>query len=140
MATPLVPCELREIIGPHLPPEKPRPKGSRPPIPGRACLTRIIFVLKSGIPWEMLPQETGCGSGMTCWRRLCDWTRAGVCERLQHELLNQLRDADRLDWSTAAMDASTVPAIKGRKTGPMPPKSMLPRTVRDLPGREGVSR
>lgn len=67
MATPLVPDELWEIVEPLLPPEKPRPKGGRPPIPDRACLTGIIFVLKSGIPWEMLPQEMNCGSGMTCW-------------------------------------------------------------------------
>jgi hypothetical protein len=25
----------------------------------------------------MLPQELGCGSGMTCWRRLRDWQQAG---------------------------------------------------------------
>ncbi len=57
MATPLVPDELWEIIAPLLPPHKPRPKGGRPPVPDRACLRGIIFVLKSGIPWEMLPQE-----------------------------------------------------------------------------------
>ena len=113
MAKPLVPDELWEIVKPLLPPERPKPKGGRPRVPNRACLTGIIFVLKSGIPWEMLPQEMGCGSGMTCWRRLRDWTRAGVWERLQHELLNRLRDADQLDWSRAAMDASTVPAKKG---------------------------
>ena len=78
MATPLVSDELWEIVEPLLPPEKPRPEGGRPPIPARAGLTGIIFVLKSGIPWEMLPPEMSCGSGMTCWRRLRDWTRAGV--------------------------------------------------------------
>jgi transposase len=113
MATPLVPDALWEIIEPLLPRERPKPKGGRPSVPNRACLTGIIFVLKSGIPWEMLPQEMGCGSGVTCWRRLRDWSRAGVWERLQHELLNRLRDADRIDWSRAAMDASTVPAKKG---------------------------
>ena len=82
-------------------------------MPDRACLTGIIFVLKSGIPWEMLPQEMGCGSGMTCWRRLRDWSRADVWSKLQQELLNRLADADQIDWSRAAMDASTVPAKKG---------------------------
>lgn len=113
MATPLVANELWEIIEPFLPPERPKPKGGRPRVPNRACLSGIVFVLKSGIPWEMLPQEMNCGSGVTCWRRLRDWTRAGVWERLQHELLNRLRDADQIDWSRAAMDASTVPAKKG---------------------------
>jgi transposase len=61
----------------------------------------------------MLPQESGLGSGMTCWRRLRDWQQAGVWERLQHELLNRFRDTDRIDWSRAAMDASLVPAKNG---------------------------
>ena len=34
------------------------------------CPTGIIFILKTGLPWEYLPREMGCGSGMTCWRRL----------------------------------------------------------------------
>ena len=113
MATPLVPDELWVVIEPLLPREPPKPKGGRPRVPDRACLAGIIFVLRSGIPWEMLPQELGCGSGMTCWRRVRDWHHAGVWEKLQHELLNRLRDADQLDWSRAAVDASTVPAKKG---------------------------
>ena len=113
MATPLIPDELWAIIEPLLPPERPKPKGGAPRRPDRACLGGIIFVLRSGIPWEMLPQEMGCGSGMTCWRRLRDWQAAGVWERLQHELLNRLRDADQLDWSRASADASSVPAKKG---------------------------
>src|SRR3712207_463655 len=81
MAEPLVPDALWAAIAPLLPPRPPRPKGGRPPVDDRAALTGILFVLKSvlksGIPWEMLPQEMGCGSGMTCWRRLRDWQEAG---------------------------------------------------------------
>ena len=86
MSKPLVSDALWEIIQPLLPPEPPKPKGGRPRVAGRAALTGIIFVLKSGIPWEMLPQEMGCGSGVTCWRRLRAWQRAGVSARL-HEAL-----------------------------------------------------
>jgi transposase len=79
MNKPLVSDALWAIIAPLLPPVPPKPKGGRPRhISGRAALTGILFVLKSGIPWEMLPQEMGCGSGMTCWRRLRDWQDAGV--------------------------------------------------------------
>ena len=113
MATPLVTDELWAVVEPLLPPEPSKDKGGRPRLPDRGCLAGIIFVLRSGIPWEMLPQELGFGSGMTCWRRLRDWQEAGVWEKLQHELLNRLRDADRIDWSRAAMDASTIPAKKG---------------------------
>ncbi len=73
MAKELVTDELWEIVEPLLPPEPPKPRGGRPRVPDRAALTGIIFVLKSGILWEMLPQEMGCGSGSTCWRRLRDW-------------------------------------------------------------------
>jgi len=72
MSKPLVPDALWETIEPLLPPEPPKPKGGRPRVPDRACLTGIVFVLRSGIPWELLPAEMGCGSGMTCWRRLRD--------------------------------------------------------------------
>src|SRR5438105_1120661 len=77
MNKPLVTDELWEIIEPLLPQEPPKPKGGRPRVPDRAALTGIIFVLRSGLPWEMLPQEMGCGSGVTCWRRLRDWQDAG---------------------------------------------------------------
>jgi transposase len=62
----------------------------------------IVFVLKSGIPWEMLPQEMGCGSGMTCWRRLKEWQEAGVWERLHRVLLDRLGEADQIEWEGAA--------------------------------------
>ena len=51
------------------------------------CLTGIVFVLRSGIPWEMLPQEMGCGSGMSCWRRLRDWEERGIWQLLYFVLL-----------------------------------------------------
>jgi transposase len=101
MAKPLVPDELWMLIEPLLPPERPKPKSGRPPIPHRAALSGIIFVLKSGIPWEMLPQEMGCGSGMTCWRRLRDWQAAGVWTRLHCVLLDRLGRANAIDWNAA---------------------------------------
>lgn len=82
MAAPLISDELWSLVEPLLPPHPPRPQGGRPPIPDRACFTGIMFVLKTGIRWEGLPQEMGCGSGMTCWRRLRDWQRARVFDTL----------------------------------------------------------
>ncbi len=86
-------------------------------MPDRACLTGIIFVLKTGLPWEDLPQEMGCGSGMTCWRRLRDWQAAGVWEQLHRALLDRLGEADQIDWERACLDSASVPAKKG---GPPP--------------------
>ena len=71
--------ELWEIIEPLLPEEPPKPKGGRPRLDDRAALAGIVFVLKSGIPWEMLPKEMGCGSGSTCWRRLRETGRRQAC-------------------------------------------------------------
>ncbi len=113
MNKPLVPDDLWAIVAPLLPPEPPKPKGGRPRVPDRACLTGIIFVLKSGIPWEMLPQEMGCGSGVTCWRRLRDWQAAGVWDRLHQTLLDRLGEAGRIDGSRASLDSASVPATRG---------------------------
>ena len=112
----IVPDELWEVIEKILPPEPPKPKGGRPRVPDRACLTGILFVLLTGIPWEYLPQEMNCGSGMTCWRRLRDWHKAGVWEKLHRVLLERLQEADRIDWERASLDAGSVPAPGGALT------------------------
>ena len=113
MARELVTDQLWETIEPLLPPEPPKPQGGRPRIEDRAALTGIVFVLKSGIPWEMLPKEMGCGSGMTCWRRLREWQEAGVWERLHLILLDRLGEADLIDWERASLDWASIPAKRG---------------------------
>ena len=113
MSKPLVSDELWALVAPLLPPEPPKSKGGRPRLPDRACLTGILFVLKTGIPWEYLPVEMGCGSGVTCWRRLRDWQAAGVWDRLHRLLLDRLGEADRIDWSRACVDSASVPAKRG---------------------------
>jgi transposase len=113
MAKVLVTDELWETIEPLLPPEPPKPQGGRPRIDDRAALTGIVFVLKSGIPWEMLPKEMGCGSGMTCWRRLREWQEAGVWVELHRVLLDRLGEADQIDWERASLDSASIPAKRG---------------------------
>jgi transposase len=98
MARPLLPDDLWESIGPIIPPEPPKPKGGRPRLSDRAALTGILFVLKSGSPWEMLPAEMGCGAGMSGWRHLGDWHEAGVWASLHQVLLERLHTAG-LRWS-----------------------------------------
>jgi transposase len=115
MARELVTDELWETIEALLPPEPPKPRGGRPPIDDRAALTGIVFVLKSGIPWEMLPKEMGCGSGMTCWRGLREWQEAGVWERLHLVLLDRLGEADLIDWERASLDSASIPAKRGAR-------------------------
>jgi transposase len=84
-------------------------------------LTGILFVLRSGIPGELLPKELGCGSGMTCWRRLREWQAQGVWQRIHHELPNWLGQLGTLDWNRASLDSGSVPAQRGGPaTGPNP--------------------
>ena len=113
MARPLISDELWAVIRPLLPQEPPKPKGGRPRVPDRAALTGILFVLRTGIPWEYLPQEMGCGSGMTCWRRLRDWQEQGVWQQLHEALLARLNAAGEIDWQRAAVDSSHVRAFGG---------------------------
>jgi transposase len=123
MAEPLVSDALWERIEPLLPLAKRRRfrYPGRKPVDRRKVLTGIIFVLKTGIPWEELPQEMGCGCGMTCWNYLHAWQRAGVWERLHQVLLNELQGADRINWSRAAVDSSQARALGGgEKTGENP--------------------
>ena len=115
MSKPLLSDRLWEVIEPLLPPEPPKPKGGRPRVSDRAALTGILFVLRSGTPWELLPREMGCGSGMTCWRRLRDWQRAGVWERLQRALLDRLGRRNAIDFSRAALDSASVAAKRGAR-------------------------
>ncbi len=115
MARLLVPDDLWAAIAPLLPPARPKPNGGRPPIPDRLALTGIVFVLKTGIPWEDLPAEMGCGSGMSCWRRLRDWQAAGVWAALHRVLLERLHGAGQIDWRRAALDSASVPAKRGAR-------------------------
>lgn len=82
-------------------------------MPDRQALTGILFVLKTGIPWEELPRELNCGSGMTCWRRLRDWHRLGAWEAIHHACLERLQAAGRLDWQRAVLDSASVRAVLG---------------------------
>jgi transposase len=110
----LVSAELWQLVKPLLPLEPPKPKGGRPRLCDRVALSGIVYVLKTGIPWGMLPQEFGC-SGVTCWRRLRDWKRAGVWHRLHRVLLDRLGKLGSIDWSRASLDSASVPAKRGAR-------------------------
>jgi len=122
MAKQIIDDELWEIIKPLIPKKKRRFRyPGRKPISDQAALMGILFVLKTGIGWEDLPQEMGCGSGMTCWRRLRNWQKAGVWDKIHRTLLNKLRKVDKIDFSRAVVDSASVRAVfGGRKPAQIP--------------------
>jgi transposase len=113
MAIELLPDRLWNLVEPFIPLHKANSKGGRPRLADRACLAGIVFILGSGIPWEMLPHEMGCGSGMTCWRRLRDWQEAGIWQLIHFVLLDWLARNGRIDWSLAVVDGSSIRAVFG---------------------------
>jgi transposase len=114
MSKRLVTDELWAVVEPLLPRHEPSPLGGHPRVGDRVCLTGILFVLKTGIPWEDFPHEMGC-CGMTLWNRLDEWREAGVWPELHQTLLAEMRGADLIDFSRAAADSSSVRAVHGGK-------------------------
>ena len=119
----LITDALWERIQPLLPTAPPR----RFRFPGRKhldyrkILTGILFVLKTGIAWDDLPAELGCGCGKTCRHYLRLWHEAGVWRQLHHLLLSELNGSDQIDWERALIDASFAKAPEGGEdTGPNP--------------------
>jgi transposase len=109
----IVSDELWELIEPLLPKKERLRPGGRSRHPDRQTLSGILFVLHTGIAWRHLPLELGFGSGVTCWRRLDEWQRAGVWERLHGLLLERLRAAGQIEWARAVVDSSHLQAKKG---------------------------
>ena len=134
----IVSDELWELIEPLLPKTERRFRyPGRKRFPDRQALQGILFVLHTGVAWTQLPAELGFGSGVTCWRRLDEWQRAGVWEQLHALLLARLRAAGELEWSRAIVDSSQVQAKKGapkraraRSIGAVPVPSIISSSTR----------
>lgn len=120
---PLVSDALWERIEPLLPPPPKRRFRfpGRKPLDYRKVLTGILFVLKTGIAWDDLPADLGCGCGKTCRHYLQIWAKTGVWQRLHAVVLAELNGADKIDWQRALIDASFLKAPEGGEdTGPNP--------------------
>ena len=103
--------EVWEAIEPLLPPRAPQTTG-RPRVPDRTAFNAIVFVLLTGIAWRHLPRELGL-SPATAHRRLQEWERAGVFNKLHAELLRRLNGAGQIDWATSVVDGSHIRALQG---------------------------
>src|SRR5437764_3970290 len=120
---PLITDALWQRLEPLLPapPQRRFRFPGRKPIDYRKTLTGILFVLKTGMAWDDLPAELGCGCGKTCRHYLRSWHRSGVWRQLHAVLLAELNGADQIDWDRAVIDASFPEAPEGGEdTGPNP--------------------
>lgn len=115
--------ELWAAVKPLLPKHRPSPKGGAPRCSDRQCLEAILYVLRGGIAWSLLPKEFGVSSS-TAWRRLRDWTAAGVWDRLHRKLLRTLGERGELDTERVIIDSASVRALKGGRT-----PALIPPTV-----------
>jgi transposase len=107
--------ELWSTVAPLLPKHRPSPKGGHPWCDDRPCLEGILYVLRGGIAWNLLPADFGVSSS-TCWRRFNKWTNAGVWDKLHRKLLSQLAEKGALDIDRVIIDSASVRAVKGGRT------------------------
>jgi transposase len=106
---------LWQAVEPLLPAHPRSPKGGRKWRNDRECLEGILYVLRGGIPWHLLPEEFGV-SPSTCWRRFHAWSEAGVWDQLHRKLLCELGKRGKLDTSRVVIDSASVRALKGGRT------------------------
>ncbi|HEV7298078.1 MAG TPA: transposase [Tepidisphaeraceae bacterium] len=118
----LLPDVVWEDVRTLLPSHAAHPKGGRGWCDDRQCLRGIPFVKQTGIPWQYLPAEAFGVSGSTCWRRLRDWTAAGVWPALHRRALDRLAAVGAVDHSLGIVDAANVRAVFGGRT-PGPTRS-----------------
>jgi transposase len=125
----LVPDGLWEQVVPLLPAPTPRPyrHHGRRRADDRAAPAGIVFVLRHGVGWRQVPAQSLGVSGVTCWRRLREWTEAGLWPRLHEAVLVEMRRQGLLDLDEMGIDGSHVRALKGetmsarhRSTAPGP--------------------
>jgi transposase len=102
---------LWERIAPLLPPKPPHRHGGHPWIDDKACFAGIVYQLRNSIRWNDMPDSFP--SGVTCWRRFRDWTRAKVWDRVWDIVLDELQNDGQLDTSELFLDATFAEARKG---------------------------
>jgi transposase len=106
-----IPDDLWEEIKVILPPEKPDKTIGRPVVPFRKVLDGILYVLRTGCQWKMLPKEYGSGS--TCHRRFQKWIVSKVFQKLYVKLLKVYDDLKGISWIWQSLDSVSIKAPLG---------------------------
>jgi transposase len=107
-----------------LPDEKPENTIGRPIVPYRKVFDGIMFILRTGCQWKMLPKEYGSGS--TCHRRFQEWRQLGIFDRIWTRLLKIYDHKRGIKWSWQSLDSISVKSpLGGAMTGHNPTTDSL---------------
>ena len=116
MARELVNDALWNAVAPFIPADSAKPNGGRPRADARLCLVGILFVLQTGSAWNAMPAELAAASPATCWRRLQEWSQAGVWEAIWSRALAVLNKEGEVEMSVAIIDSASIRAVFGGDT------------------------
>jgi transposase len=109
-----IPDRLWNEIKNILPDEKPENTIGRPIVPYRKVLDGILFILfilRTGCQWKMLPKEYGSGS--TCHRRFQEWRESGIFDTLWTRLLQKYDNKIGIKWSWQSLDSISIKSPLG---------------------------
>ena len=102
--------ELWDIIS-LLPTEKPNNTIGRPVIPYRKVMDGILYVLRTGCQWKMLPKEYGSGS--TCHRRFQQWVQLDMFKKIWIILLKEYDNKKGIKWMWQSIDSISIKSPLG---------------------------
>src|SRR5215510_4842588 len=106
-----IPDDLWNEIKNILPDEKPENTIGRPVVPYRKVFDGIVFVLRTGCQWKMLPKEFDSGS--TCHRRYQEWMQLGIFDKLWTRLLNLYDNKIGIKWVWQSLDSISIKSPLG---------------------------
>ena len=85
----------------------------RPRCDDREVINGILYVLWTGCRWEDLPHDIAA-SGKTCNRRLLEYQRRRVWQKIVASLLQEADRRGKLNLRNCYLDSSLVESKKGR--------------------------
>jgi transposase len=91
--------------------EPPSRSGGRPPVPPRAVLEALLWLLRNGGRWQDLPN--GSPSESTCRRRLREWTERGILAEVWSRLVELADELGQIEWEYLIADGTFCRAKKG---------------------------
>ncbi|MER5176089.1 MAG: transposase [Candidatus Nitrosocosmicus sp.] len=106
-----IPDKLWDEINTLLPKEKQNNTIGRPIVPYRKVLDGILYILRTGCQWKMLPCEYGSGS--TCHRRYQEWVQLDIFKKMWVRVLQLYDDKEGIKWTWQSLDSISIKSPLG---------------------------